>query len=132
MGGESASNAGGGKRVGWIGLGKMGTPMAANLLAAGHPVMVYNRSVERSAALAGKGAAVAPSVPALARDCTVVISMVSDDVALQSITLEAGGLFEAASPGLVFIDMSTVSPSLSERVAAGALAKGVHYLRAPV
>ncbi|HZX83592.1 MAG TPA: NAD(P)-dependent oxidoreductase [Reyranella sp.] len=132
MSGESVMNAASGKRVGWIGLGKMGTPMAANLLAAGHPVMVYNRSAARTEALAGKGAAVAPSVPALARGCAVVISMVSDDLALQSVTLDAGGLFEAASPGMVFIDMSTVSPILSERVAAAAQAKGVHYLRAPV
>lgn len=132
MSGVSVMNAANGKRVGWIGLGKMGTPMAANLLAAGHPVTVYNRSAARAEALLEKGAALAPSVPALARDCAIVISMVSDDAALQGITLDAGGLFEAATPGMVFIDMSTVSPALSERVAAGAQAKGIHYLRAPV
>lgn len=121
-----------GESVGWIGLGKMGTPMAANLLAAGHRLMVYNRSATRAAALVEKGAVLAPSVPALASECASVLSMVSDDVALESITLGAGGLFAAAKPGLVFIDMSTVSPTLSERIAAGALEKGIHYLRAPV
>nr|ABK58630.1 BtdL [Aromatoleum anaerobium] len=119
-------------RVGWIGLGKMGTPMAANLLAAGHAITVYNRSAARADALVEKGAALAPSVAALARDCAIVISMVSDDAALQGITLDAGGVFEAATPGMVFIDMSTVSPALSERIAAAASAKGIHYLRAPV
>lgn len=125
-------DAASGMRVGWIGLGKMGTPMAANLLAAGHAVTVYNRSAARAEALIEKGAAVVPSVAALSRDCAIVISMVSDDAALQGITLDAGGLFEAATPGMVFIDMSTVSPALSERVAAAALARGIDYLRAPV
>lgn len=119
-------------RVGWVGLGKMGTPMAANLLAAGHALAVYNRSAGRAQALVDQGAALAPSAPALARECDVVISMVSDDAALQGITLDAGGLFEAAAPGLVFIDMSTVSPAMSHRVAAVAQEKGIHYLRAPV
>lgn len=121
-----------GPRVGWIGLGKMGTPMAANLLAAGFALRVYNRSPARAAALLEKGATLAPSVPLLAQECDVVISMVSDDPALQDVALNEGGLFAAAAPGLTFIDMSTVSPALSARVAEAARQRGIHYLRAPV
>lgn len=132
MSAESVITAGSGLRVGWIGLGKMGTPMAANLLGAGFPVTVYNRSAARAEALVDKGAVLAPSVAALTRDCAVVVSMVSDDAALQGVALGPDGVFEAAKPGLVFIDMSTVSPAVSERIAAVAQEKGVHYLRAPV
>lgn len=121
-----------GLRVGWIGLGKMGMPMASNILAAGYSLTVFNRSPSRAEALVGKGAALAPSVAALAEGCDIMISMVSDDAALQGITVDDGGLFSAAGRGLVFIDMSTVSPAVSERVAAAAQEKGVRYLRAPV
>ncbi|THF61064.1 NAD(P)-dependent oxidoreductase [Pseudothauera nasutitermitis] len=127
-----ATHAANAPRVGWIGLGKMGTPMAANLLAAGFALRVYNRSPARAAALLEKGATLAPSVPLLAQECDVVISMVSDDPALQDVALNEGGLFAAAAPGLVFIDMSTVSPALSARVAEAARQRGIDYLRAPV
>lgn len=119
-------------RIGWIGLGKMGTPMAGNLLAAGYPVSVYNRTPASAAGLVGKGATLAPSVAALAGDCQVVVSMISDDAALEAVALGANGVLESAPAGLFFIDMSTVSPAISERVAQAAFAKGVQYLRAPV
>ncbi|MGE4452273.1 NAD(P)-dependent oxidoreductase [Castellaniella sp.] len=119
-------------RIGWIGLGKMGAPMAARLLDAGHTLTVYNRSAARAQPLLDKGAELADSVQVLGREAAIVFSMVSDDDAIQGIALDAGGLLEATRPGLVFIDMSTISPAMSERVAAAAREKGVHYLRAPV
>lgn len=119
-------------RVGWIGLGKMGGPMASNLLAAGFPLIVYNRTAGAAAGIVGRGASLAASVADLATDCDIVISMISDDEALQRVTLETGGLFDNARPGLIYIDMSTVSPLISERVAQAALTKGIRYLRAPV
>lgn len=119
-------------RLGWIGLGKMGSPMAANLLAAGFPVSVYNRSREPYPPLIEKGAQVAATVSALGPQCDIVISMVSDDVALQGVTFGADGLFWAARPDTIYIDMSTVSPAVSQRVAEKAAEHGIHYLRAPV
>lgn len=120
------------QRIGWIGLGKMGGPMAGNLLAAGYPLTVYNRSAGQASQFIDLGATVAPSVAALGAECDVVISMISDDAALQSITLGADGIFAAACPDLIYVDMSTVSPALSEQVAAAAKQRGIHYLRAPV
>lgn len=121
-----------GPLVGWIGLGKMGTPMAANLLAAGFELRVYNRSPAKTQALLEKGAALAPSLAGLGQDCDVVISMVSDDAALRAVALDDEALLASAKPGLTFIDMSTVSPAVSARVADAARQRGVHYLRAPV
>lgn len=120
------------QKIGWIGLGKMGSPMAANLLAAGFDLTVYNRSRQPYPPLVEKGAQVAATVSVLAPQCDVVISMVSDDAALQSVTFGADGLFWAARPGTVYIDMSTVSPAVSKQVAERAAEHGIHYLRAPV
>ena len=118
--------------VGWIGLGKMGDPMARNLVKAGVPLTVYNRSPDRTRGLEGEGAAVADSLQALAGPVDVVISMVSDDHALEAVSFGPDGAFAAMAPGAIFIDMSTVSPALSARVAEAAEAKGIRYLRAPV
>ncbi len=118
--------------VGWIGLGKMGDPMARNLVKAGIPLTVYNRTRERTAGLEAEGAAVAESPQALAGAVDVVISMVSDDHALEAVSFGPEGAFAAMATGAVFIDMSTVSPALSARVAEAAEAKGIRYLRAPV
>jgi 3-hydroxyisobutyrate dehydrogenase len=118
--------------VGWIGLGKMGDPMARNLVKAGMPLTVYNRTRERTSGLEAEGAAVADSPQALAGAVDVVISMVSDDHGLEAVSFGPDGTFAAMAPGAVFIDMSTVSPALSARVAEAAEAKGIRYLRAPV
>ncbi|HJV85398.1 MAG TPA: NAD(P)-dependent oxidoreductase [Noviherbaspirillum sp.] len=120
------------EKIGWIGLGKMGTPMAANVMQAGYRLVVFNRSIDPVGPFVEKGAAFAQTTSALAQECDVVFSMISDDLALQNITVESGGLFESAPAGLVYVDMSTVSPSVSERVARVAADKGIQYLRAPV
>ena len=118
--------------VGWIGLGKMGAPMAGNLVKAGVPLSVHNRTRKRTHDLEGAGAAIADSVAALAGSTDVVISMVSDDHALEAVSLGPDGAFAAMAPGAIFIDMSTVSPTASARIAEAAEAKGIAYLRAPV
>ncbi len=118
--------------VGWVGLGKMGDPMARNLVSAGVPLSVYNRTRERTRGLEEVGADVADSVKALAGAVDVVISMVSDDEALEAASFGPEGAFQAMKPGNVFADMSTVSPALSARVAEAADARGIAYLRAPV
>ncbi len=117
------------KRIGWIGLGKMGAPMALNLAAAGFPVTVYNRTASRTAPLAEAGAAVAASIAELAAASDIVVSMIDDDAALAGVAAE---VLAAARPGTVYADMSTVSPAASSRVAARAAEAGIAYVRAPV
>jgi len=119
-------------KVGWIGLGKMGIPMVANLLKAGFPVVVYNRTAEKARPLAENGAIVVGSVGDAAAASDIVISMISDDAALAEVALGADGILARASANAVFVDMSTVSPSASAKVAEAAAAKGIAYIRAPV
>lgn len=119
-------------KIGWIGLGKMGDPMSRNLLKAGYPVAVYNRTQEKADALAAEGATVANNMAALGSASDVVISMISDDAVLKAVSFDAGGCFEGMSAGSIFIDMSTVSPALSAQVAKAAEGRGIRYLRAPV
>jgi 3-hydroxyisobutyrate dehydrogenase len=120
------------QKVGWIGLGKMGTPMSSNLVKAGYPLTVYNRTAEKTKALADQGAQVADSPKALAEGQDVIISNISDDTVLEVVSTGPGGAFEGAAKGAIFIDMSTVSPMASARVAEAAEAKGIQYLRSPV
>ena len=120
------------QKIGWIGLGKMGIPMSQNLLKAGYPLTVYNRTKEKTKALADAGAQVADSPKALAAKADVIISMISDDPVLEAVSAGKDGAFEGAKSGAVFIDMSTVSPAASARVADAAKKKGIKYLRAPV
>lgn len=120
------------QRIGWIGLGKMGVPMSKNLVKKGYPVTVYNRTKEKTKELAAEGAKVAESPKALAADSDVIISMISDDPALEEVSIGKNGAFEGAKAGTIYIDMSTVSPVSSARVAEVAEKKGIKYLRAPV
>ena len=116
--------------IGWIGLGKMGVPMASHLRAAGFALTVHNRSPGPEAALRDAGADVAASPSDVAASAGIIVSMISDDAALG--TDGATGIFGAAAPGALYIDMSTVSPDMSARVAARAAECGIGYLRAPV
>lgn len=118
--------------VGWIGLGKMGLPMAANILESGNSLLVYNRSRDRADPLISKGATFVPWLAKLGAESGVVFSMVADDQALLDVTLGRDGCFHGMSPGATFVDMSTVSPRVSAQVAEHAMAKGIAYLRAPV
>jgi len=118
--------------VGWVGLGKMGTPMAANLLADGYALHVFNRSPGKTRLLVEKGARLAAGLPELAAQCDVVLSTVSDDQALLEIATAPDGLFQGARAGLIHVDMSTVSPRASARLACAAAERGIRYLRAPV
>lgn len=119
-------------QIGWIGLGKMGLPMAAQLVAAGYPVALFNRTPQKAQALVAQGARCVEQVQELARESDIVFSMVADDQALLDIATGDAGALHALRPGGVFVDMSTVSPSASERVALLAKSRQVRYLRAPV
>lgn len=120
------------QKIGWVGLGKMGIPMAKNLLKKGYSVMVYNRTKEKTKELTAEGAKVAESMKALAAESDVIISMISDDPVLEEVSFGANGVFQGAKSGTIFIDMSTVSPVASGKVAEAAKKKGIKYLRAPV
>src|SRR3982751_1506538 len=97
-------------RVGVIGLGLMGKPMAANLLKAGFPVTVFNRSRPAMDELAAQGATVASSPADLGKTSDVVISMVPDTPDVEAVLLGPDGATTQARPGTLFIDMSTIAP----------------------
>ena len=115
--------------VGLIGLGNMGTAVAERLLDAGYGLTVYNRTPGKADALAARGASVAETSSDLAAQSEVVLTSLADDDALEAVAAE---LVAAARPGTVLVDMSTVSPAASARVAVLAEAASIAYVRAPV
>ncbi len=115
--------------MGLIGLGNMGSAIAERLLAAGYELVVSNRTRAKAEALAAFGAAVAATPGELAERVDVVVTSLADDVALEAVAAEVAA---AARPGTVLVDMSTVSPAASARVAALVEDASVAYLRAPV
>jgi 3-hydroxyisobutyrate dehydrogenase len=127
-------------KIGFIGLGLMGRPMAANLLKAGHAVTVWNRTAARADELVAAGAKLAKSPAAAASEADVLITIVSDPPALEEVLWgKSGGGVSAADaalaalkPGAIYIDSSTVSPDLARKIAAACSAKGVKFLDAPV
>jgi 3-hydroxyisobutyrate dehydrogenase len=120
------------QKVGFIGLGIMGMPMARNLLKAGFEVVAYNRTASKAEALAREGARKASSPKELAIECPVVITIVSDTKDVESVILGKDGVIEGARPGSVVIDMSTISPKATREIAARLKGKGVSMLDAPV
>jgi 3-hydroxyisobutyrate dehydrogenase-like beta-hydroxyacid dehydrogenase len=115
--------------IGFIGLGEMGVAMVRNMLKAGHPVRVWNRSPERAEALAADGAQVVGS-PADAFTGDAVFSMLADDAALRAV-IDAQ-LLEHAPRGLIHVNMATISVALAEELAHAHALRGLHYVAAPV
>ncbi|ANS73551.1 3-hydroxyisobutyrate dehydrogenase [Paenibacillus yonginensis] len=120
------------KKIGFIGLGTMGAPMASNLLKQGYPVTVYNRSTAKAEALSQEGAAVALTPREAAAGQDVVITMVSDDSSIAAVYDGQDGLLAGLAEGAVVIDSSTISPALSKQLAEKVAAKGGSFLDAPV
>lgn len=118
-------------RVGWIGLGAMGSRMARRLLDAGNEVAVWNRSPARAESLAAAGARMAATPADAARDADLVMLMLADPAAVREVTDGPAGLATAMRPGTTVVEMSTVGPSDVARLRA-ALADGVELLDAPV
>jgi 3-hydroxyisobutyrate dehydrogenase-like beta-hydroxyacid dehydrogenase len=117
--------------IGFIGLGLMGKPMAANLLRAGFAVTVWNRTRARTQDLTQQGAKVAATPREAAAAADVLITMVSDPLALEEV-LWAGGALEGLRRGSTYIDSSTVAPTLARRIAAACSDRGAEFLDAPV
>ena len=120
------------RRIGWIGLGKMGAPMAQNLLDAGHRLFVYNRTASKADDLVGGGATAATQPADVAKEAEVVFSMLADDAALQQMLLGDSGAIAAMNSGSVLVEMSTVSPAVSAKIDAACTKQDVGYVRAPV
>jgi len=113
-----------------IGLGSMGDPIARNLLKAGHTLTVYNRTTSRAEPFRALGARVAADASEAVRDAEAVVTMVSDDRALEDVML--AGAIEEIKPGAIHVSMSTISVALSRRLAEAHGARGQHYVSAPV
>ncbi|HYN09753.1 MAG TPA: NAD(P)-dependent oxidoreductase [Vicinamibacterales bacterium] len=118
-------------KIGFLGLGEMGTPMARRLRRAGHDMVVWNRSPERTVPLVQEGAAVAPSPAKAVTGSDFVITMLATPEALEQVLFGTGGLAPALSRGQVLIDMSTVGPDEISSVAAR-LPQGASLVDAPV
>jgi 3-hydroxyisobutyrate dehydrogenase-like beta-hydroxyacid dehydrogenase len=118
-------------QVGFIGIGRMGSGMAANLLAAGHSLTVYNRSAARAERLVRKGAQLAKT-PGDAALGEVVITMLADDHAVEQAVFGENGILEALAPGAIHLSMSTISYALAGRLAAAHRDKGQELVCAPV
>ena len=118
--------------VGFIGLGLMGRPMARNLLRAGYPLTVWNRSQPGIEEMVRDGASPGSCPEDVARQCDVVITMVTDSPDVEKVALGPKGIIEGGHPGLVHIDMSTISPTVTRRIASRLAEKGIEMLDAPV
>lgn len=120
------------ERLGFIGLGIMGRGMARNLLKAGFAVTVWNRTAARMDALIADGAAAASSPADLAQRCDVIFTCVSDTPDVEAVILGENGVLSGARAGALVVDMSTISPEATRRIAAKLAERGVHFLDAPI
>jgi len=119
-------------KIGFLGLGKMGTPMALRLLAAGHELSVWNRTEGRTEPLAREGAIVAGTPAEAELGADAVITMLFDDHAHEEVLFGSNGLMEALTPSTLHISCSTLSVALSERLTAEHARRGIPFVAAPV
>lgn len=119
-------------KVGFIGLGIMGRPMAANLIKAGHELVVHNRTKSKASGLVEQGALWADSPAEVAAKCDVIITMLPNSPNVKDVCLGAGGIIETAAEGSIIIDMSSIDPVTTKEVGAALAAKGIDMLDAPV
>jgi 2-hydroxy-3-oxopropionate reductase len=120
------------ERIGFIGLGIMGQPMAANLLAAGYPLTVHSRGRGPVDELAGLGASPATSARDVAAASDVVITMLPDSPDVEAAVLGPDGVVDGIAPGALYVDMSTIAPAVSRSIAATLAERGVEAVDAPV
>jgi 3-hydroxyisobutyrate dehydrogenase len=121
------------EKIGVVGLGIMGRPIAANLLKAGYEVTVYNRTEEKAQAFVKEiGGAMASTPAEVAKASDVVITMVGDSPDVEAVVLGPQGIASGGKKGLVVIDMSTISPGVTKRIAQTLEKSGIEMLDAPV
>lgn len=120
-------------KLGFLGLGIMGGPMAGHLLKAGHDVALWSHTASKATALAGLGKALVCETPKqVAENADIIFLCVGDTDMSAKVTLGEGGLIDGVRPGAIIADCSTVAPSYARRAAATLTAKGAHFLDAPV
>ena len=119
-------------KVAFIGMGTMGAPMALNILKAGHDVTVHNRTRERETPVAEAGAQRASSPAEASKNAEIIITCVSDTPDVEAIILGKNGIIQGAREGSIVIDMSTISPSATQRIAEALGKRGIKMLDAPV
>jgi 3-hydroxyisobutyrate dehydrogenase-like beta-hydroxyacid dehydrogenase len=118
--------------LGFIGLGNMGQPIAANLIAAGHALRVYNRTASKAAPLVAKGATLEKNPADVASPGGIVFTMVADDRALDELCLSPGSFVETLGPGGIHISLSTIAPATARRLAEHHAKHKVEYVASPV
>jgi 3-hydroxyisobutyrate dehydrogenase-like beta-hydroxyacid dehydrogenase len=119
-------------KIGFIGVGRMGSGMARNLLRAGHEVVVFNRSREKAEALIADGARVADSPAGACRASEAVMTMLADDQAVEQVVFGEDAIASALPDGAIHISCSTISIALARRLAAEHHRRGQKYLSVPV
>ena len=120
------------KKIAYLGMGIMGRGMAANLIAAGHDVTVWNRTAEKAQPVVEKGAKLAGTPAEAVQGAEIVMYCLSDDAAVEDLVFGEGRLIDAVESGQIVVDMSTVHPDTSAREAAAFQEKGARFLDAPV
>jgi 3-hydroxyisobutyrate dehydrogenase-like beta-hydroxyacid dehydrogenase len=120
------------KQIGLIGLGLMGRPMGMNLLKAGYPLTVWNRTPSRADELVTAGAKLAKSPQEVAAASDFLLTIVSDPPAVEAILWGPGGAMQSLKKGSIYVDSSTVSPVLARKIASACAERGVRFLDAPV
>lgn len=120
------------ERIGFVGLGIMGAPMAQNLLKAGFSATVWNRTASRADPVVAAGAVAASSAAAVAEASDIIVICVSDSPDVRAVVLGSSGVMEGTSPGSVVIDCSTISPAVARDVGAALAERRVAFLDAPI
>lgn len=118
--------------VGFIGLGNMGNPIASNILKKGFPMTVFDRNTQAMENMIQAGANAAVSASQVMERAEVILTCLPGSPEVEALYLEAGGLIELAKPGMVLVDLSSVLPSTPRKLEPRAIARGAHYLEAPV
>ena len=121
-----------GESIGFIGLGRMGRPMATNLLRKGFAVLAYDVVPDAIAALVRHGAVAAPNVAEVARQCETIFTVLPTHVEVEQVLLGSEGVVACARAGTLVVEMSTIAPASTDRIAAASAAAGMRFVDAPI
>ena len=120
------------EKIGFIGLGRMGRPMAINLIKKGFDLLVHDINTDAVATVCAAGAKAGSGIADIARQCGIIITMLPSSVEVEAVCLGTGGVFAHAQPGALLMDMSTIDPLATDRLNAAANARGLTLADAPV